>query len=381
MRKTIIGLAMLAVAADMTAQDNNVLNIKGQLTGINDSLLVMRRSAAGNGWNTDTVKVVDGNIDCKVTIDKPQMLYLLTPAAMRRENGAPATVQLVGVPGETVQLNGNPNERYDITGSRFYSQYHEADIVMENAQKAMTLLNDEYRRRVKAGEDAKAVGKELEPKMQDAQKAFKDSVLNFIKSHPDYEASAALLPQLEELSYIQPAVDALSNEVKDGRMKAFYQPILEQARKIKELEDRAANVQAAGVEAPDFTLNDINGKPLSLSSLRGKCVVIDFWGSWCIWCIKGMPKMKEYYEKYKGKFEILGVDCNDTEEKWKAAVAKHELPWLHVYNPRGSNDDVCAKYAIQGFPTKIIVGADGKIVKTVVGEDPEFYSILDELLK
>lgn len=133
--------------------------------------------------------------------------------------------------------------------------------------------------------------------------------------------------------------------------------------------------------APDFTLIDINGKPLSLSSLRGKCVVIDFWGSWCGWCIKGMPKMKEYYEKYKGKFEILGVDCNDTEEKWKAAVAKHELPWLHVYNPRGSADDVCAKYAIQGFPTKIIVGADGKIVKTIIGEDPQFYTILDDLLK
>ncbi len=47
-----------------------------------------------------------------------------------------------------------------------------------------------------------------------------------------------------------------------------------------------------GPEAPDFTLNDINGKPLTLSSLRGKYVVLDFWGSWCIWCIKGMPKMK-----------------------------------------------------------------------------------------
>lgn len=133
--------------------------------------------------------------------------------------------------------------------------------------------------------------------------------------------------------------------------------------------------------APDFTLNDINGKPLTLSSLRGKIVVIDFWGSWCIWCIKGMPKMKEYYGKYKGKFEILGVDCNDPENRWKAAVAKLELPWLHVYNPRNSADDVCAKYAIQGFPTKVIVGADGKIIKIVIGEDPQFYTFLDELLK
>ena len=112
--------------------------------------------------------------------------------------------------------------------------------------------------------------------------------------------------------------------------------------------------------APDFTLNDLNGKPLTLSSLRGKYVILDFWGSWCVWCIKGFPQMKEYYQKYAGKFEILGIDCNDPEAKWKAAVEKYELPWLHVYCPRDSK--VLDMYEIQGFPTKIIVGPDGKIV-------------------
>ena len=129
--------------------------------------------------------------------------------------------------------------------------------------------------------------------------------------------------------------------------------------------------------APDFTLNDIHGKPLSLSSLRGKYVIIDFWGSWCVWCIKGFPQMKEYYDKYKGKFEILGVACNDKEAKWKAAVEKYELPWLHVFNPGGTT--LLEDYGIQGFPTKIIVGPDGKIVKTIVGEDPVFYTLLDQL--
>ena len=131
--------------------------------------------------------------------------------------------------------------------------------------------------------------------------------------------------------------------------------------------------------APDFTLNDLSGKPLTLSSLRGKYVILDFWGSWCVWCIKGFPQMKEYYQKYAGKFEILGIDCNDPEAKWKAAVEKYELPWLHVYCPRDSN--VLDLYEIQGFPTKIIVGPDGKIVKTIIGEDPAFYTFLDKLFK
>lgn len=78
--------------------------------------------------------------------------------------------------------------------------------------------------------------------------------------------------------------------------------------------------------APDFELPDLQGNPLKLSSLRGKYVVLDFWGSWCIWCIRGIPGMKEAYSKYKDKMEILGVDCQDTEEKWKAAVEEHQLP-------------------------------------------------------
>ena len=98
--------------------------------------------------------------------------------------------------------------------------------------------------------------------------------------------------------------------------------------------DAEADVEtaAAGVVAPDFTLNDLNGRPLKLSSLRGQYVVIDFWGSW----------------------------------------------W-HVYCTRTST--VLADSAVRGFPTKVIVDPEGKIVRTVIGEDPAFYELLDELLK
>ncbi|MBR5325385.1 MAG: TlpA family protein disulfide reductase, partial [Prevotella sp.] len=63
----------------------------------------------------------------------------------------------------------------------------------------------------------------------------------------------------------------------------------------KQQEQNSASQQGTRVEAPDFELNDINGKPLKLSSLRGKYVVLDFWGAWCRWCIKGIPEMKEAY--------------------------------------------------------------------------------------
>jgi thiol-disulfide isomerase/thioredoxin len=135
----------------------------------------------------------------------------------------------------------------------------------------------------------------------------------------------------------------------------------------------------AGEMAPDFELPNLEGKPTKLSSLRGKYVIIDFWGAWCIWCVRGIPSMKEAYSKYKDKMEILGVDCRDTEDKWKAAVKEHELPWKQVRCPDDQFRSLVEKYSIEGFPTKVIVDPKGKLVKVIVGEDPSFYTFLDQL--
>ena len=75
----------------------------------------------------------------------------------------------------------------------------------------------------------------------------------------------------------------------------------------------------------------------------------------------------------------LGIDCRDTEVKWKAAVEEHQLPWLHVRCSDEQLPDLGAKYNIEGFPTKAVVDPEGKLVKVVVGEDPAFYTFLDEL--
>ena len=135
----------------------------------------------------------------------------------------------------------------------------------------------------------------------------------------------------------------------------------------------------AGVQAPDFTAKKVDGSTLTLSSLQGKYVVLDFWGSWCKWCIKGFPDMKEAYAKYKGKVEFVGIACRDTEEKWKNATAKYEIPWISVLNP--ADNDLVKVYDVQGFPTKIVIDPKGKIVKIVLGEDPEFYTYLESLMK
>lgn len=134
-----------------------------------------------------------------------------------------------------------------------------------------------------------------------------------------------------------------------------------------------------GQPAPDFTLNDPEGKPLSLSSLRGQYVVLDFWGTWCKWCVKGIPDMRACYEKYEGKFEMLSIDFGDDEDTWLKAIDSYKMDWKHVITDEESARELQALYAIEGFPTKIIVDPEGKIEYICVGEDPAFYKYIEDL--
>ena len=135
--------------------------------------------------------------------------------------------------------------------------------------------------------------------------------------------------------------------------------------------------------APDFTLKNTKGKGVSLKSLRGKWIVLDFWATWCGPCKVSMPHLKEYYKKYAGKFEVIGVVGSSKEEDWKVMVNDLELPWINVINPQDApeKEDVLKLYDISAFPTYIIIDKEGKIYKKFVGAKQELYDELDKILE
>ena len=374
LKKNFLGLMMAMVVASCTAAESK-LHVKMNIKGMGDSVAVV---SIADRENPQTFAGKQGVFDFEVDVPQVTMYLLVDPCVLRGERSA-YRFQIPAVPGEEVVVTSENESRYDVTGSKFYAQFHEIDLAVEEAQKESKAFTQKCMDMLQKGVSQDSVMKVYNADMPAISQRFAKAMTDIVKTHSKDEAITAFLTEFEDVDQLKAAVALLSPEVREGRTKPLYQFILDQVEAQQKAEQEASQKQNAGVEAPDFTLNDINGKPLSLSSLRGKYVIIDFWGSWCGWCIKGFPEMKNYYQKYKGKFEILGVDCNDPEQKWKDAVRQYELPWLHVYNPR--NSTVLADYGIQGFPTKIVVGPDGKIVKTIVGESPEFYTLLDELFK
>lgn len=379
MNKNLILAAALMLSSSGAMAQSGTFELKANLKNFGDTVIVWK----GRREKMDTILVKKDKFTYTATLEKPKELNFIAPGALRGQRGA-GMCRIIAVPGEKAELKGDVKSRYDITGSKFYQQYHQVDLMKEASQKKMTALSDSLNNLMKNGAKQEDVYKIYSEKMPALVKEQNEKFFAYIAQHANEEATATLVTDFEDPADMEKAKNMLSETIRNGRMKDLYEPVFEQVKKQKEMEEKSAKLQAAGVEAPDFTLKDIEGNDFTLSSLRGKYVILDFWGSWCGWCIKGMPQMKEYYKKYAGKFEIVGVDCNDTDQKWKDAVKKHELPWKHVYNPRANSEEeqaksVLGKYGITVFPTKIIISPEGKIVKTIVGEDPAFYTLLDEL--
>lgn len=371
MKKMILGaFAALILMAACTSENKNGLRVKCNLEGVGDTLIV------SIGDQDTTITGEAGKFDFTLPLSQVERVVAYTPGTNRMEEQN--FFFLTAVPGETAEVSGQLPDNYKINGSRFYENLSLIESEAKEAKKEFDDFIADLISRRDAGESEDSLNALYESKYEVLQKATEDKIMDIIKSNSKNEAAATLVASFSDVESMRKAFDLLSDEVKNGRMKDIALKPINELEASEQREKESAAKQAPGVEAPDFTLNDINGNPFTLSSLRGKYVILDFWGSWCGWCIKGFPEMKQYYQKYKGKFEILGVDCSDTEEAWKKAVSENQLPWLHVFNPQ-DNKNLQESYGITGYPTKIIVGPDGKIVKTIVGEDPKFYEFLDEL--
>ena len=140
---------------------------------------------------------------------------------------------------------------------------------------------------------------------------------------------------------------------------------------------------AVGEIAPDFTQNDPNDKPVSLSDFRGKVVLVDFWASWCGPCRKENPNVVEAYNKFKNKgFTVLGVslDRPTDKDKWLKAIEDDKLTWTHVSDLKYWDNEVARQYGIRSIPSSLLIGKDGKILaKNLRGED--LHTELKKLLK
>lgn len=138
---------------------------------------------------------------------------------------------------------------------------------------------------------------------------------------------------------------------------------------------------AIGQTAPDFTLPDVNGKPFTLSSLRGKYVLLDFWASWCGPCREENPNVVATYKEFKNKnFTILGVSLDKEKKDWMTAIKSDGLEWKQVSDLKYWNSAAAALYSVEAIPYNVLIDPAGKVVATSL-RGSDLTNKLTEVLK
>lgn len=118
-----------------------------------------------------------------------------------------------------------------------------------------------------------------------------------------------------------------------------------------------------GKIAPNFTLQSVNGKDISLNSIRDKIIIIDFWASWCAPCRAENPNLKDIYNKYHSKgLEIISISLDKSRMAWTKAIKQDELPWIHLSDLMGEQSPVSKDYNINGIPFTLVLDKDKKIL-------------------
>ncbi|MGY3211333.1 redoxin domain-containing protein [Mucilaginibacter sp. HD30] len=355
----VAALPLFATAQTITPQFT--INGKvGSLTAPAKAYLIYQ---IGADQMVDSANIVNGVFSVKGQVSEPNM------AKLAIDHKGVGIQQLSGDKNVDVLTFILSNENIDILSSNdsvstadvndlLNSQGKELNMQLLRVENDANKLNSEYRAASAKDQNSISFKNDLQARAAILQEQRNRILKNFITSHTNSYVSLIALrilgsrsPNFTELEKLY---SLLSTELKNTSAGMNLKLTMEMTK-----------ATAIGSIAPDFTQNDATGKPVSLSSFKGKYILIDFWASWCGPCRQENPNLVRVYNKYKNKkFTVLGVslDKPDAKYSWLAAIKNDGLVWTQVSDLKFWNNEVAMLYHISAIPANFLLDPEGRII-------------------
>jgi len=361
MKKILLFIALVIAIGKVNAQQGNIViegtadaKYNGEYVHIYNNVLKEKH---------DSTIIANGKFSFTRPFKEPTRYYFYSGYEMKTKHGYSPFGILIDHP-LTVRLAADMDSftNSKISGSASQDVYNSYSAKTGSMETDM--MNKLYAKYGKSYVDSnnvdtstakyKALIKDYYAMSAENSKASVQIAESVIKQNPSSFASVFLLDNIcRDLTL--PELEQLYGSLSPTYKKGYF---------AQSIEDNISGKKksAVGTLVDDFMLNDPKNNPMKFSSLRGKYVLIDFWGSWCGPCHKAFPRLKELYSKYHDKgFEILGIATESSTDAWAKDIVNNQLPWLQMVDDKTKN--VSAKqFAITEYPTTYLIGPDGKII-------------------